>query len=227
MQNVRAGTCSHSIACKEKPVPNFIMNYRDSLLALKMVCCLCLSAASNIWVVLAGWSPSEAYTAIKDHQDIHASAAWSLEWIYNWRNNLGVLGTTCCFDYMWFFSINTTKGFSKQTDVFVISASAIKTALLVALLFLWHLGLCGWLLALQFGRICRTEQKEEGNPTTFLKKTKPQTNKLFRNFWLICSFCLRIPAVTIGLGGSICFCWFKVNSSVVWEQWWTYTVLCD
>lgn len=205
------------------------MNYRDSSLALEMVCCLHSSAPSNIWVILAGWSPSAAYTAIKDRQDIHASAASSLEWIYDVRNNLEVLGKTYCFDYIWFFSINTTKGFSKQTDVFavVISAFAVKTTLLVALLFLWHVGLRGWLLALQFRRICRTEQKDEGNPATLKKKTKPQTNKLFNNFCLIFSFCLRIQAVTIGHWGSVCFCWLKVNSSVVWEQWWTYTVLFD
>lgn len=205
------------------------MNYRDSPLALEMVSCLRCSAPSNIWVALAGWSPSAPYTATKDCQDIHASAASSLEWIYNWRNNAEVLRKTCCFDYIWFFNINTTKSFSKQTDVFafVISAFAVKTTLSVALLFLCYVGLCGWLLALQFRRICSTEWKDEGNPATLKKKTKPQRNKLFSNLWLIFSFCLRVQAVTIGHWGSIYFCLFKVNSSVVWEQWWTYTVLFD
>jgi len=99
----------------------------------------------------------------------------------------------------------------------VISALDVKTSPLVAFLFLWYAGLCGWLLALQFGRIYGTEQKDEGNSDTLRNKTKPKPNKLFSNFWLNFSFCIRIQAVTVADEGSVCFCWLKVNSSVVWE----------
>lgn len=77
-------------------------------------------------------------------------------------NNLEVLGKTYWFDYMYFFSINTTYSFSKQTEVvaIVISALAVKISLLGALMFLWYVGLTGWILALLFRRICRTEQKD-------------------------------------------------------------------
>lgn len=78
---MRAGTCSHSVACTENPTPNSIMNYRGPSLALEMACCLHLSAPACVWVELAGWSPSQSYTAVKGCRDICYLKSWVDLWM--------------------------------------------------------------------------------------------------------------------------------------------------